>query len=344
MPRPAACSITTSHTAHSAARLLYPARDPVPLDPPGAGVTPEQLGDHGQAWGWFTEQRPVLLAAVAHAAATGFDTHSWRLAWTLATFLRRRGHWHDWLAVGRTAVGAAQRLADPTAQATAHRMFADAYTRLSRFDDAHTQLRHALDLATCTGDQTQQAHTHRNLAILWERRGQPEQALYHDQQALRLFKATGHQVGQARALNAVGWYHALLGEHQQALTYCQQALPLHQQLGDRDGQADTWDSLGYAHHHLGHHAQAVDCYQHAVTLRHNLGMRYSEATALTRLGDAHHAAGQPEAARATWTDALSILADLDHPDTEAVRAKLATLDQTPLPPADPGTGPPGCPP
>jgi len=93
---------------------------------------------------------------------------------------------------------------------------------------------------------------------------------------------------------------------------------------------------------FGHHAQAVDCYQHAVTLYHNLGNRYSEATTLTRLGDTHYAAGQPDAACATWTDALSILADLDHPDTEAVRAKLATLDQTPLPPADPGTGPPAC--
>src|SRR6266545_4743776 len=274
------------HTAHSAARLLYPTRDPVPLAAPRAGVTPEQLGDHAQAWGWFTAQRPVLLAAVVHAAATGFDTHTSQLAWTLATFLRRRGHWHDWVVVGRAAVGAAQRLADPTTQARNHRILAYAYTQLSRFDDAHTQLRHALDLATRTSNQTQQAHTHHNLAILWERRGQPAQALHHDQQALHLFQATGHQAGQARALNAIGWCHALLGEHQQALTYCQQALTLHQQLGDR----------------------------------------YNEADILTHLGDTHHTAGNPQDARDAWQQALTILNDLDHPNADTVCTKLAALD------------------
>jgi tetratricopeptide (TPR) repeat protein len=322
------------HTAHPADRLLHPAVDPVPLAPPRAGVTPEQLSDHAQALGWLTAHRPVLLAAVAHAAATGFDTHTWQLAWTLATFLNRRGHWHDWVAVGRAAVGAAQRLADPTAQTRTHHVLAVAYIRLGRFDEAHTQLCHALDLATRTGDQTQQAHTHIGLTYLWERRGRPAQALDHAQQALPLFQATGHQAGQARALNAVGWYHALLGDHRQAITYCQQALPLFQQLGDRAGQATTWDSLGYAHHYLGQHTQAITCYQHALTLLRDVGDRYEEAATLTRLGDTHHTAGNPPGARDAWQQALTILDDMDHPDAEQVRATLAGLD----PPTDETAG------
>jgi hypothetical protein len=48
----------------------------------------------------------------------------------------------------RAAVIATGPLADPTAQASAHNLLAFAYTRLGRLDDAHTQLRHALDLAT----------------------------------------------------------------------------------------------------------------------------------------------------------------------------------------------------
>jgi DNA-binding SARP family transcriptional activator/Tfp pilus assembly protein PilF len=318
------------HTAHPADRLLNPTRDSVPLAPPRAGVTPQQLTDHAQAMGWFTAERPVLLAAVAHAAATGFDTHTWQLARTLANFLNRRGHWHDQVAAAQAAVAAAQRLADPTAQVRTHRDLALAYIRLGRLDDAHTQLRHALDLAARTGDQTQQAHTHHGLSILWERWGRPPQALHHAQQALHLFQATGHQAGQANALNMVGWYHALLGEHQQALTYCRQALPLHQQLGDRYGQAATWDSLGYAHHHLGHHTQAITCYQHALTLYQDLGDRYNEADVLTNLGDTHYTTGNPQAARDAWQQALTILNDLDHPNADTVRTKLAGLD----PPTD----------
>jgi DNA-binding SARP family transcriptional activator/tetratricopeptide (TPR) repeat protein len=315
------------HTAHTANRLLHPARDPITLAPPAAGVAPQHLADYQQALDWFTVEHAVLLAAVEHAA-TGFATHTWQLAWILDDFLNWRGHWHDWAAAGRAAVAAAHRLTDPTAQAHAHRTLARAYILLGRLDDAHTQLGLALHLATRTGDQTVQAHTHGTLGYLWGRRGNYPRALDHAQQALTLFQTTGHQHGQANALNAIGWYHAQLGDHHQALTACQVALTLHQELGNRPGQATTWDSLGYAHHHLGNHIHALTCYQHALTLYRDLGDRYNEATTLTNLGDTHHSTGNHHAAHDAWQQALTILDDLDHPDAERVRAKLTTLNTT----------------
>jgi tetratricopeptide (TPR) repeat protein len=314
------------HTAHTADRQLYPARDPIALTPPQPGVTPQHLADYAQAMAWFTAEHRVLLAAVAHAAATGFDTHTWQLTWAVWTFLDRRGLWHDLAAVSRAAVAAAERLTDPTAQAYAHRNLASAYIRLGGFDDAETQLSRALDLATRAGDPVGQGQAHHGLALVWERRGHPAQALDHASHALHLYRAAGHQIGQARALNNVGWYHALLGDHQQALTSCQQALTLHQELDDHDGQAATWDSIGYAHHHLGHHTHAVTSYQHALDLRRDLGDRYYEATTLTNLGDTHHATGNDQAARDAWQHALGILDELDHPDADTVRTKLNALD------------------
>jgi len=311
--------------AHTADRLLDPARDAITLTLPAPGVAPQRPVDHQQAMDWLTVERPVLLAAVEHAAATGFDTHTCQLAWTLVTFLDRRGHWHDLAATGRAAVAAAHRLADPTAQTRAHRHLARAYTRLGRFDDAHTQFSHALDLATQTGDHTAQAHTHHNLAILWERRGNYPQALDHARQALTLHQATGHQHGQARALNTVGWCHALLGDYQRAFTACQQALTLLQELDDRNGQAHTWGSLGYAHHYLGHHTHALTSYQHALTLCRDLGDRYGEAIILRDLGDTYYATGNHHAAHNAWQQALTILNDLNHPNADQVRTKLATV-------------------
>jgi tetratricopeptide (TPR) repeat protein/DNA-binding XRE family transcriptional regulator len=314
------------HTAHTAARLLQPARDPITLTPPQPGVTPEHPANHEQALEWFTTEHAVLLATVDHATATGLDTHTWQLAWTLWTFLDRRGHWHDYAAIQHAAVAAAGRLADPPVQALAHRYLAGAYIRLGLFNDAHTQLRHALDLATRAGDPAGQANTHHTLAYVWERQGHPVEALDHARQALDLYRAAGHQVGQAQTLNAVGWLHALLGDHRQALTHCQHALTLHQELDNRDGQAATWDSIGYAHHHLGQHTQAIASYRHALDLRRDLGDRYSEADTLTRLGDTHHTTGDPQAARTAWRQALTILDQLDHPDADTVRTKLDHLD------------------
>jgi tetratricopeptide (TPR) repeat protein len=314
------------HTAHLADQLLNPAWDPVLPNAPQPGVALQHPADYQQALGWFTAERPVLLAAIGHGAITGFDTHIWQLAWTLRAFLGRQGHWYDQAAAGRAAVAATQRLADPAAQALAHRILAEAYIRLRRLDDAHAELNHALDLTIQTGDHSEQARTHHGLAYLWGQQSNYAQALDHARQALGLYQAAGHKHGQAHALNSIGWYHALLGDYEQALISCQQALALNQELGDRDGQPYIWDSLGYAYHNLGQHAQALTSYQHAITVRRELGDRYGEAATLTRLGDTHHVTGNIQAAREAWQHALSILDDLSHPDTDLVRTKLAALD------------------
>jgi DNA-binding SARP family transcriptional activator/tetratricopeptide (TPR) repeat protein len=316
-----------THTAHTAARLLHPARDPIqiPLTPPTPGTNPEPLADQHAANRWLDAERPVLLASQQLAADAGRDTHAWQLAWTLNTMLRRRGRWNDLASAWQAALPAG-RLPHPAA-AYAHRLLGWAVTKLGDDQQAHTHLHHAMQLYADADDPIGQAHTHHELALLWERRNRPDRALDHAQQALALYQATGHRRGQAHALNSVGWYHALLGDHAHALTNCQNALTLNQQLGDRNGQAATWDSLGYAHHHLGHHTHAANCYQHALTLYRDLDDRYGEATALTHLGDTHHAADDPTAARTAWTAALDIFTNLDHPDTDELRTKIHDLNQ-----------------
>src|SRR5262249_30954636 len=103
-----------------------------------------------------------------------------------------------------------------------------------------------------------------------------------------------------------------------------QALTLSQESDDRFGQANAWDSLDYVHHHLSDYAQAIACYRQALTLFRELGNRYGEADTLTHLSDTHHdAAADPTA---TYQQALTILTDLDHPNTDAIRTNLATLD------------------
>jgi tetratricopeptide (TPR) repeat protein len=318
-----------THTAHAAARLLDPARDPIALVHPQPATTPEGLTDHGQAMAWFTAEYPVLLAAVDHAAATGFDTHTWQLAWTLRTFLDRRGHWHDWVAVQQAAVAAAERLGDPAARARAHLLLAFAHSKLGRYDEARTQLQHALHVTVQAGDLAGQARTHHNFVHLWGRQGRYSEALDHAHHELDLYRATGNRHGHARALNAIGWCHAELGNHRQALVACQEALPLLQEYGDRLGEAATWDSLGYAHHRLGDHAQAITCYQRAIDVYHDIGDRYYQAETLSHLGDTQRAAGNPQPAKTAWQQALAILDELDHPESDQVRAKLATLDRPP---------------
>jgi tetratricopeptide (TPR) repeat protein len=313
------------HTAHVAALLLNPHRDPIIDTSPVARLTSEHLANHDQALAWFTVEHRVLLAVVQRAANYE-SARTWQLALTITEFLDRRGNWHDWANTQTIGLEAARRQADRFGQAHSHRSSGRAHLRLGQNAHAREHLRQAVNLFQSLGHPTGQAHTHLDLAWAADTRGLHREALNHAKQALHLYQSADHRPGQANSLNAVGWYLTLLGEHHEAIAHCEQALTLHQNLGYLRGEADTWDSLGHAYHKLGNHRQAVSCYHNALDGFRTLGTRYQEAATLNRLGDTHHAAAEPHPARQAWQHALDILDELRHPDADDVRAKLHSLD------------------
>ncbi|GAB4101060.1 tetratricopeptide repeat protein [Micromonospora taraxaci] len=314
------------HTAHAAALLLQPGRDPVTLAAAGPGVVPEEITDHGQALAWFTVEYPVLLAAVAYARRTGFDGHAWQLAWTLVDFLQRRGRWPDLVLAQEAALAGARRVGDRLGQANAHRDLARVLYRLGRVDEAARNYRQALVIFESLGDHTGQARTHRAFGAMLDGLGRYAEALDHGERALALYQAAGHLAGEASARNAVGWAHAQLGQYGPALAHCGEALALLRPTGDRHGEANTWDSLGFIHAQLGEHREAIRCYGRALRLYRRISDRYDEADTLSRLGVSRHAAGDPAGAVRTWRRALGILDDLGHPDSERVRDLLTRAE------------------
>jgi tetratricopeptide (TPR) repeat protein len=316
-----------AHTAYAADRMLYPAREPIdiPLGSPDADSHPEEITDHRRAMDWLTAEHPVLLAAAKHATDNGFHTYAWQLAWGIDTFLFRRGHWYDRVAIWSNAVPSADRLDNLNARALAYREVARSNIDIGRPAEARPHLQRALELCVQSDNRAGQANVHNNLAYLNARERDYQQALAHTREALALYEAAGNLRGQAIALSGLGWYHDMLGEYEQAIPYCRQALDLQAQVGDRRGEADVWDSLGYAHHHLGSFAEAADCYQHALAVVREIGDRHAEAEILVHLGDTHEASADTKEARIAWTAALTILDELEHTDVEEIRAKLDAL-------------------
>jgi DNA-binding SARP family transcriptional activator/tetratricopeptide (TPR) repeat protein len=319
------------HTAAGAARLLNPAQELVVLAPPRPGTTPGRPADYAQALAWFEAEHQVLLAAVTLAVGSGFDAHGWQLPWAMTPFQHARGHWQEWAATQRIALGAATRLGDTAAQALSGRLLANARTNLGDHDQARGHFASSLRLYQRLGNRLGEAKIQHSLGFAAERQGRYADALGHGEQALRLYQAIGDQAAEAEALNAVGWYHGLLGDYRQARVFCRQALILSAEVGDRWIEGHAWDSLGYAEHHLGNLAEAAACYQRAVSLNREAGDRFGETDTLTHLGDARHAAGDLAQAREAWQQALAILEDLQHPDADKVRAKLATTNDHPSP-------------
>jgi tetratricopeptide (TPR) repeat protein len=312
------------HTAACAARQLLPSKEPIVLAPPRPGTTPGQPADRRQALAWFKDEHQVLLAVISLADKSGFDVHAWQLPWALASFLQTRGHYQQWAATQRTALAAATRLGDTGAQALSGRLLAVACADLGDHDQALVHYASSLRLYQRLGNRLGEAKVQHNLGVLADRQGRYADALGHAIQELRLYQAIGDKLNEAEALNSVGWYHGRLGDYQQTRAFCRQALTLCAEVGSRWLEGYVWDSLGYAEHHLGDFAEAAACYQRALSLYRDSGERFAEADTLTHLGDTRDAGGELAQAREAWQQALAILKDLEHPDAEKVRAKLAS--------------------
>ncbi|MFE9749369.1 tetratricopeptide repeat protein [Saccharothrix saharensis] len=312
-------------TFAAADRRIAPQRERIALQPPTEDVEPLDIVDEQRALDWFVAERAAVPGVIDLAVHHGFDIHVWQLAWTVATYLERQGHWQDWVATQEAALSAAKRLDDRAAQARTRRLLSRAAIRLGRHDDAATHLQHALDLYQDLGRELGQARTH--IVFSWVRELQQRygEAVEHAARALDLFRAAGNRAGEARALDQLGWEQALLGEHAQALTNCQDALVLFRELDHRPGLADTLDSLGYIHHHLGDHTAAIGHYEQSITLSGQLGDYYTEATTWSRMGDTYVVLDRRSTAAQMWRRALTLLDRLVHPDADEVRAKLAAL-------------------
>ena len=319
------------HTAMTASNRFSPFRSPLQLAGPQPGVLPADVTDKDQAMAWFDAEVPVLLALIAYADASGFDTHAWQIPWTLGPFFNRRGRWQDYTATQQTALAAATRLSDTLALAHAYHLLGHVQSQTGAYDEADPNFRRALDLFRELGDRANEAVVLNGLAGMLEKQERYPEALAVALDALRMLKAVGHWWTQATLENGVGWLYAHLGQYDRALTHCQRALSLHRDSGHRGGTADTLDSLGYVYLHLGDTAQAKAHYTKAIEAYREIAAPFGEGNSLAGLGDALLAEGDKEAARAAWRDSVAILDRLPHPLADEVRVKLSDLG-----PGEPG--------
>jgi DNA-binding SARP family transcriptional activator len=314
------------HTAFAAERVLDPLRVAIAIGSPAPGCVPLELTDEAAATEWLSTEFPNLLAVQRLAAEQGLSASVWHLAWSLNTSFRRRGNYHDAVAVWQAAVAATDGTGDNEARAAARRLLGDAYSGLGLHSEALRHLRDALGVSERTGDLLGRAHAHHLIASLWEDLGDDRQALEHAAPALRLFHDLDLPAWEAWGYTQVGWHQARLGQYEQARTHCEVALAMARDHRDRELEATTLDSLGYIDHHTGHHTGALDHYRQALGVLRDIGHDHHAANTLERLGLTHRVLDQHEAARVAWQQALDLCrAQHRTEDAERLRQLLDAL-------------------
>ncbi len=327
------------YSAQAADRALDEAQDLMTADPHLPGVRPERFAARDQAMTWFDAEYKTLTAITRLASRSGAEVRAQWLAWTMVTFLDRRGFWPDLVAVQHIALAAGRRLGDLAGQARSHRNLGRAYVRLGRNDRALESLNQAVGLSERLGDRAAEARAHLTISVIHETVDDLPGSLAASLRALELAEAAGDSMLTATACNNVGYGYGALGDFSQAMRYLQQAVEEHREAGSSASlEASTWDSLGSVYHQLGDYARAADSYLRALALFSEIGASYLHSQTLSRLGDTYQAQGDALAAVDAWEHALTILADLAHPGESQVRAKLAQA-RSPDPASGQGSAP-----
>lgn len=290
-------------TAHRASAQYFPSRSVTTLAAPRPGVTIGDIPDGSDGVPWFAAEHQVLATAVRHAAAHRFDAYVWQLAWALATYLDRQGHWTDMLALAEEATAAARRLGDDEAQARSTRLQARAHLRLGDPDAAADLLNRAL---TMNSGIAARGHAYFALVDVSLELGDLDGAQTYAGKALDAFRDVGDRVWQANTLSAAGWMLVRAQRYREAIVVCTEALELQQLFGTPQEQASSLDSLGVAHHRLGNLDEATTLFDGAVAAFERAGDRRGLADTLVRRAETHESARRLDAASADRTRAAAI--------------------------------------
>jgi DNA-binding SARP family transcriptional activator/tetratricopeptide (TPR) repeat protein len=313
------------HSAHNSHALFRPHQQTPKPDPPEPGVQPEQPEDYATALEWFTAEQRVLEATIREAGQRGLASRAWPLAHRLTLFYQRKGFWHDWGATARTALDAARAGGDLDGQAHMHRMLAGALLYLGDATAALTELQRTQELYTELGYTTEHAYLHSNFGTALIRLGRYGDAIVHHRRALELYRAAGLRLGEALAMEGIGSCANRLGDHDQAIVSITAALRIHTELDDASGEANSLASLGQSYHLLGDYERAAGFTERALELYRAMGSGADEAEVLMALGDIRLAAGDQAQAVARFGEALAILEELNLPQADTLRDRLAAL-------------------
>ncbi|MFF2845642.1 ATP-binding protein [Streptomyces sp. NPDC058001] len=124
------------------------------------------------------------------------------------------------------------------------------------------------------------------------------------------------------------------GAADEALVSYHRSATIHRRIGDRGREAEALDGTGVVYQAMGRGQDAVAFHRQAAAVHRELSDRWKAAATLDHLASSlRNTDDAGEQARASWQEALALLAEFDDPETDTLRTSIETalseLDQAP---------------
>ncbi|MCS7478243.1 AfsR/SARP family transcriptional regulator [Umezawaea endophytica] len=317
------------HVADVADGLLPISRGSVRVEPKHRPTAVPKLESSADAIGWLEAEEANLLAVAdlaADSSAPVFDrewlVHAWQLAYALSRFFWLRADHGTWLRVTESGLRAATELDEPKAKFVMLFNLGTALLRLRRNDEALVRHGQALDVARASGDLDQQARALTTVADTLLDVGRIEESEAHYREAIEVSRSAGSRWTEANAHHNLGLLYLANGRVAEAPTWLRAALVMYREVGEQCGESTCHSDLSVALLSEGHYEEAAVSARSALTLATDAASPYHQALAHDQLATVFDRQGVPGAV-SHWQRALALFTELDAPEADQVRARLA---------------------
>ena len=193
----------------------------------------------------------------------------------------------------------------------------DVYRVLGAAREALSFYQRALGLEQGRANPMGQAILKDKIALALMAQERLDEAEIVGMESLQIRELIGDTVGLARSHTVLGTVAQRLGRYEQAIEHHEQARTLEEQTQNTRGQHVALLHLGDAYLAAQRYVQASGFYQRALSFANQSGDAVALARTFERMGDLCAATDKPEAANASWADALRIRESLGHADEAA---------------------------
>ncbi|WP_033437838.1 AfsR/SARP family transcriptional regulator [Saccharothrix sp. NRRL B-16314] len=319
------------HCADLADGQLPVGRGSVRVAPEHVPAEMPKLAGPAAATAWLDAEQGNIIAAAELAAAPAeapeWPVHAWQLPYTLSRFLWLRADRTTWLRTTEAALEAATTLGDPEARFVMLFNLGIALAQFQRMDESLARHREALDVARASGDLNAQARALTTVADMLAFLGRPAESEASYREALDVSRSAGSRWAEANAHHNLGLLHMSSRRYDDAKTWLRAAVTMYREVGEQCGESTCHTDLATALLESGGEGEALASARTALSVATAAASPYHQAMAHDRLAAVLDRLGLPGAV-AHWQRALALFTELNAPESDQVRERLARARAT----------------
>ncbi len=167
-----------------------------------------------------------------------------------------------------------------------------------------------------------------NLGNAYADLGETRRAIEFYAQCLVIHREACDRRGEGQDLGNLGFAYRQLGETRRAIEFYENQLVITREIGDRRDEGAVLGNLGVAYRQLGETRRAIEFYEQQLAITREIGDRRGEGNALWNMGLALDKLGERAQAIAHAQAALKIFEQIEGPEADKVRKKLAEWGRT----------------